>query len=63
MLIISPSTGETIFETTDLDKPWRGQNEKTEELVPENSDYIWKVILSNPVKGEKSEYKGRITRI
>lgn len=63
MLIISPSTGETIFETTDLDKPWRGQNEKTDELVPENSDYIWKVILSNPVKGEKSEYKGRITRI
>jgi len=63
MLIISPTTGETIFETTDLDKPWRGKNEKTDELVPENSEYIWKVILTNPVKGEKTEYKGRITRI
>jgi hypothetical protein len=63
MLIISPITGETIFETTDLDKPWKGKNEKTDELVPENSEYIWKVILTNPVKGEKSEYKGRITRI
>ena len=63
MLIISPTTGETIFETTDLDKPWKGKNEKTDELVPENSEFIWKVILTNPVKGEKSEYKGRITRI
>ncbi len=63
MLIISPTTGETIFETTDLDNPWRGKNQKTDELVPENSEYIWKVILINPVKGEKTEYKGRITRI
>ena len=63
MLIISPITGETIFETSDLDKPWKGQIEKTDELVPENSEYIWKVILLNPVKGEKTEYKGRITRI
>jgi hypothetical protein len=63
MLIISPTTGETIFETTELDKPWRGKNEKTDELVPENSEFIWKVILTNPVKGEKTEYKGRITRI
>jgi hypothetical protein len=63
MLIISPITGETIFETSDLDKPWKGQIEKTDELVPENSEYIWKVILENPIKGEKTEYKGRITRI
>lgn len=63
MLIISPTTGETIFETSELDKPWRGKNEKTDELVPENSEFIWKVILTNPVKGEKTEYKGRITRI
>lgn len=63
MIIISPTTGETIFETTDLEKPWIGKNEKTDELVPENSEYIWKVIITNPVKGEKTEYKGRITRI
>jgi hypothetical protein len=63
MFIISPSTGEIIFETNDVDKPWKGQNQKTDELVPENSEYIWKVIISNPLKGEKSEYKGRVTRI
>jgi hypothetical protein len=63
MLIIAPTTGEIIFETTDLDKPWKGKNDKTDELVPENSEFIWKVILSNPIQGEKSEYKGRITRI
>lgn len=63
MLIISPTTGEVIFETNDIEKPWRGQNQKTDELVPENSEYIWKVIIYNPEKGEKSEYKGRVTRI
>lgn len=63
MIIISPSSGEIIFETNDIEKPWKGQNQKTNELVPQNSEYIWKVILSNPVKGEKTEYKGRITRI
>jgi hypothetical protein len=63
MFIISQSTGEIIFETNDVDRPWKGQNQKTNELVPENSEYIWKVIINDPEKGEKSEYKGRVTRI
>jgi hypothetical protein len=63
MFIISPKTGEIIFETNDIDKPWKGQNQKTNELVPENSEYIWKVTIQNPTKGEKSEYKGIVTRI
>ena len=50
-------------DTNGLDKPWKGKNDKTDELVPENSEFIWKVIISNPIQGEKSEYKGRITRI
>jgi hypothetical protein len=63
ILTIKYTINDGVFETSDLDKPWKGQIEKTDELVPENSEYIWKVILENPIKGEKTEYKGRITRI
>lgn len=63
MIIIDPSNNQVIFETNDSSKPWNGINQKTNLLVPENTEYIWKVTLLNPEKGEKSEYKGRITRI
>jgi hypothetical protein len=63
MLIIDPRTGEVIFETNDSSKPWDGTNQKTNQLVPENTEYIWKVFLQKPEKGEKSEYHGKITRI
>lgn len=63
MIIIDPSNNQVIYETNDSSKPWNGVNQKTNLLVLENSEYIWKVTLMNPEKGEKSEYKGRITRI
>ena len=63
MLIIDPKTSQIIYETTDKNKPWNGVDQKTDELVPENSDYIWKVTLFNPENNEKSEYRGKITRI
>ena len=62
MLIIDPKDGSVIFETTDKHIPWDGTNQKTDQLVPEGSEYIWKVILMNPEKYEKNEYKGMITR-
>ncbi len=62
MLIIDPKDGSVIFETTDKHNPWDGTNQKTDQLVPEGSEYIWKVILMNPEKYEKNEYKGMITR-
>ena len=62
MLIIDPKDGKVIFETTDKNNPWDGKNQKTDQLVPEGSEYIWKVILMNPEKNEKNEYRGTITR-
>ncbi len=62
MLIIDPRDGTVIFETTDKNNPWDGKNQKTDQLVAEDSEYIWKVILMNPEKNEKNEYKGMITR-
>lgn len=63
MIIIDPNTNQTIFETNDSDKPWDGTNQLTNQLVPINSQYIWKVTLLSPEKNEKNEYRGIITRI
>ena len=62
MLIIDPKDGKVIFETNDKNNPWDGKNQFTDQLVAEGSEYIWKVILMNPEKYEKNEYRGTITR-
>jgi hypothetical protein len=62
MLIIDPKDGKVIFETNDKNNPWDGKNQSTDQLVSEGSEYIWKVILMNPEKYEKNEYRGTITR-
>ena len=62
MLIIDPKDGKVIFETNDKNNPWDGKNQSTDQLVAEGSEYIWKVILMNPEKYEKNEYRGTITR-
>jgi len=62
MLIIDPKDGKVIFETNDKNNPWDGKNQSTDQLVPEESEYIWKVILMNPERYEKNEYRGTITR-
>jgi len=63
MVIIDPKNNKVIYETSDSSKPWDGIDQTTNELVPENSTYIWKVTLYKPEKTEKSEYMGKITRI
>lgn len=62
MLIIDPKDGKVIFETNDKNNPWDGKNQFTDQLVAEGSEYVWKVILMNPEKYEKNEYRGTITR-
>lgn len=62
MIIIDPKDGKVIFETTDKNEPWDGKNQKTDQLVPEGGEYIWKVTLMKPEKNEKNEYRGTITR-
>ncbi len=62
MLIIDPKDGKVIFETNDKNNPWDGKNQSTDQIVQEGVEYIWKVILLNPEKYEKNEYRGTITR-
>lgn len=63
MLIIDPTNGVTLFETSDATNGWNGTNRTTGQLVDANKAFIWIVKLKNPLPGEKSEYKGTIVRM
>lgn len=63
LLIIDPSTGEIVFQSTDATKVWDGIDKRDGKLVNENKAFIWKVTLAAPEKNEKSVYKGTIIRI
>lgn len=63
MIIIDPTDGAIIFETSDVSNPWRGLDKRNGQMVSANKAYIWKVILNNPLKGENPEYKGTIVRL
>ncbi len=63
MIIIDPKDGAVIFETNDATNHWTGTDKRNGQMVPANKAYIWKVVIQNPVKGEKSEYKSTIIRL
>ena len=63
MIIIDPKDGAVIFETNDATNHWTGIDKRNGQMVPANKAYIWKVVIQNPVKGEKSEYKSTIIRL
>ncbi len=57
MVIRSRAEG-IVFETTSLDRPWDGKNQKTGMDCPE-TNYVWVVNLINE-EGEKEQYTGTI---
>lgn len=63
MVIIDPKSGETVYQTKDINQPWDGVDVRTGQMVPANSTYIWKVTLQEHEKNESNAYKGTITRI
>jgi hypothetical protein len=63
MIILDPDNLGIIFETTESSNPWTGIDRRDGKMVPSQKAYIWKVSLSNPEPGEKSEYKGTIVRV
>lgn len=64
MQIIDPKTGQVIFETKNADNPWDGMDRRTNQMVPVNSTYIWRVNIQEKAIGEPTNrYQGTITRI
>lgn len=62
MIIVDPRTGATVYSTSNANDGWDGIDKNTGDLVAENSTYIWKVSLKNPLPGEKSDYSGTVIR-
>lgn len=63
LIIIDPKDGAVVFESNDATLPWRGQDKRNGQLVEASRTFIWRVTISNPQPGEKSEYKGTIVRL
>lgn len=64
MQIIDAQTGQIVFETKSADMPWDGIDMRTNQMVPVNSTYIWRVNIHEKAIGEPSNrYQGTITRI
>ena len=64
MQIIDPRTGEVIFKTNSIERPWNGVDNRTGELVAPNTRYIWTVSLSKQANFEtKGVYQGVIVRV
>ncbi len=62
-IIIDPKDGSIIFESNDKLRPWNGVDPRNGQLVPQNSNWIWKVYIENPEKGENATYQGVIVRL
>ena len=63
MIVIDPSDGAVLFETSSADIPWDGTNRNTGKMVDANKSYVWKVILEQPEANENPEYIGTVVRL
>ncbi len=57
-MVIQSRVEGTVYETSGVDRPWDGKNQKTGLECPE-ANYIWVVNLIND-KGEKEQYTGAV---
>lgn len=62
MIIVDPRSGATVYSTSNANDGWDGIDKNTGDMVTENTTYIWKVSLKNPLPGEKSDYSGTVVR-
>lgn len=63
LIIIDPSDGGVIFQSSDVETAWDGIDRRSGKLVEASKAFIWKVSLSQPEINEKSDYIGSIVRM
>ena len=63
LTILDSDNGAVIFNTSDAQNAWDGIDQRTGQLIKAQKAYIWRVILENPLPGEKNTYSGTIVRI
>lgn len=59
LIIMDKGTGGTIYQTSDANQGWNGIDARTGEMVSEGV-YLWKVVLNDPLPGEKNIYLGTV---
>jgi len=62
LTVLDPDNSGTVFTSTDASQPWDGIDRRTGNLIPLDKAYIWRVVLSKPMQGEKLVYTGSIVR-
>lgn len=63
LIIIDPSDGGIVFESSDASNAWDGYDKRNGKMATANKAYIWKVNIANPEYKENTEYKGTIVRL
>jgi len=63
LIVIDPDNGSVLYKTSDAQNAWDGIDQRNGQLIPAQKAYIWKVVLENPMPGEKNTYTGTIARI
>ena len=63
MIVIDPTDGAILFETSAADITWDGTDRNTGKMVDANKSFVWKVILEQPEVNENPEYIGTVVRL
>ena len=63
LTIYDARNGGQVFRTSDVTHGWNGIDERSGEIVPAGSTWMWKVVIKNPLPGEPKAYNGTITRL
>lgn len=63
LIVVDPTDGHTVFQSTDASNAWNGIDKTTGSPVKFGTTYVWKVVIENPEPNENNEYKGSITPI
>lgn len=60
LIITDPRYGKVVYQTSDARRGWDGIDRNTGEMVPENTEFVWKVTLVKPLPNEAKNYSGRV---
>lgn len=61
LIIVDASNGAVIFESSDATQGWDGTDKRNGQQVKRYTPFAWKVVIKNPLPGERNEYRGTVT--
>lgn len=60
LTIVDPRDNGIVYSTQDPTKGWDGYDQRTGNMTPGETVYIWKVQLENPLPHERQVYAGTV---